>query len=380
MIFDIIYLDKYYDIFKEHTITSRIFRHSELLIQLEKYSNKCIIDLIGHSIEKREIYKLQLGLGKKKIMIWSQMHGNETTGTIAMFDVLRYLNEDNSLTNFLKEKLNISYIPILNPDGSEIFKRNNAIDIDLNRDARALKSPESNILFNNIKSLNPDILFNLHDQKSIYNVGDTHKPAVLSFLAPSEDKKRTITYYRKKTMNIINFIEKNIKIILPGMIGRYYDEFYPTATGDNLQRMGYPCVLFEAGYYLNDWQKIKVRKYNAIAILAGLFYLANEENIEQDYRYYFSIPENSKNLIDIIYKNVKIRKKGMEFSVDIGIMYEEKYNIDTNTIDFIPKIIEIGDLKYFFCRTEVKAYGKNYIGQYGKTYPNIGEVANFQLI
>ncbi|MDH3004192.1 MAG: peptidase M14, partial [Flavobacteriia bacterium] len=164
--------------------------------------------------------------------------------------------------------------------------------------------------------------------------GDTHNPAVLSFLAPSEDKKRAITDSRKKTMNIINFIEKNLKIILPGMIGRYYDKFYPTATGDNLQRMGYPCVLFEAGYYLNDLKKIKVRKYNAIAILAGLFYLANEENIEQDYRYYFSIPENSKNIIDLIYKNVKIRKKGMEFYVDIGIMYEEKYNIYTKFHSF----------------------------------------------
>ena len=36
---------------------------------------------LGSSENNVPIYSLKIGTGKKKILLWSQMHGNESTGT-----------------------------------------------------------------------------------------------------------------------------------------------------------------------------------------------------------------------------------------------------------------------------------------------------------
>ncbi|XCI75392.1 MAG: M14 family zinc carboxypeptidase [Flavobacteriales bacterium] len=380
MKFDIYSLEKTYDQFKEKSISSRVFRYVELLVEFKKHQNFYTIDPIGYSVERRKVFKLSWGIGQKKVMIWSQMHGDETTGTTALLDVLNFFQENDPLAQFLNARLDISFIPMLNPDGAENFQRRNAIDIDLNRDARALQSPEIRILFDQVQQFRPDILFNLHDQRSMYHVGSTPKPAVFSFLAPAEDAQRTITKNRKKTMGFIACIEKQLSLLIPGMIGRYSDEFYPTATGDCFQQLGYPCILFEAGYYPNDLQKQQSRKYNALAVLAGFYTLAVEEDLGQYYQYYLSIPENGKKLFDKIYRQMKIRKGSIELTVDIGLMIEERYNIRTHELNFILRIVEIGDLRQFFGREEIQTDGKFYLGEDGSTYPQLGGSDAFQLV
>ena len=42
--------------------------------------------------------------------------------------------------------LTIRAIPMLNPDGAEVFRRRNAQNIDINRDTINLETPEANIL------------------------------------------------------------------------------------------------------------------------------------------------------------------------------------------------------------------------------------------
>lgn len=380
MKFDIQSLENAYDQFKERNILSRVFRHTDLLELLKKHKCFCSIDLMGHSIEKRKIFQLFWGVGSKKMLIWSQMHGNETTGTAAMFDVLNFFQENSPLAQFLISRLNFSFIPMLNPDGAEKFQRRNALDVDPNRDARALQSPEVKLLFDRAQQLRPDVVFNLHDQRSIFHIGQTPQPAVLSFLAPAEDEQRTITENRKMTMGIITCIESELSRLIPGKIGRYSDEFYPTATGDCFQRLGYPCVLFEAGYFSKDPHKQRSRKYNALALLAGFYAIAAEDDFVQYHHSYFSIPENGKNLLDQIYRQVKIRKGTTELTVDIGLMIEEKYNMDSRELEFVPRIVDIGDLGKFFGREEIQVNGKYYFGEDGDTYPELGEPARFSLV
>ena len=61
--------------------------------------------------------------------------------------------------------------------------------------------------------------------------------------------------------------------IIPGHIGRYTDEFYPTATGDNFQKLGHNTILIEAGHYYNDYERDVVRKFNFYALLQGVLIL-----------------------------------------------------------------------------------------------------------
>ncbi|WP_185867129.1 M14 family zinc carboxypeptidase [Blattabacterium cuenoti] len=388
---DIISLFQNYESFKDSSISySKIFRYSELLQVINKYKDICSVVPIGFSIEKRKIFKIKWGIGKIKILIWSQMHGNETTGTKSMFDIfhLFLIKKNSDLVQFLNKNLTILFIPMLNPDGSEIFKRRNAINIDLNRDAIRLQSPEIQILFQEIEKSKPDILFNLHDQRSIYNVGHKNfNPAILSFLSPSVSTKKDVySMSRKKSMGVINFIAKKLHKILPkiGSIGRFSDKLYPTATGDRLQKLGYPCILIESGNYPKDYQKRTVRKYSVLSILTGIYFISYKnykgEYIEKNYKSYFSIPENEDILFDKIYRKVQIEKNKKKFFVDIGLMNFEKFDSIKQNISIYTKIVDIGDLSNFFAYEESIVIGKNFYGEKGENFPEIGNVEYFKIL
>lgn len=378
---DIFLLKKDYTFFKNTTLSLRLFTNTQLVTEINKLDkNLYNINIIGHSINKKKIYKISWGIGKTKVLIWSQMHGNESTGTLSILDILNFFQKGGNLVEFLYKNLTIYFIPMLNPDGAEIFSRRNFIGLDLNRDALSLQSPEIKLLFQEVKMIHPNILFNLHDQKSIYNVYNTNEPAVLSFLAPCENEKKTITKNRIIIMQIINFIIKEISKLIPGKIARYFDDFYPTATGDRFQQIGYPCLLFEAGYFNNDILKIKTRKYNTLSIISALYTISKKNYIDIDYNKYFTIPINGIYLFDKIYRKVIINNNNIEYLIDIGLCIEEIYNYNNKKIIFQYKIVEIGDLTYFFGRKDINLNGKYYFLDKKNCFPKIGQFETFKFI
>ncbi|WP_185865009.1 M14 family zinc carboxypeptidase [Blattabacterium cuenoti] len=387
-IFNIKSIYRKYNLFKNSDINekSKIFRYSNLVKLLRKYQKIISINTIGYSIEHRKIFKIQWGKGNIKILIWSQMHGDETTGTKSMFDIFNFfLNyETHEMVKFFEKNITIIYIPMLNPDGSEIFQRRNAIGIDLNRDAIRVESPEIKILFREIEKNNPKILFNLHDQRSIYNVDNKYfNPAILSFLSPS-NKKNIINNVKKKSMGIIYEIYKEIKKILPnniGSIGIYSEKYYPNATGDYLQEKGYPCILIEAGNYPGDAQKNIIRKYNTLSILFSFYFISSkkEKEIEKNYKLYYHIKQNKKIILDKIYRKVEINKNETKFLVDIGLMKSEFFNYKKMDVDYNFRIVDIGDLSNFFAYEDLSLKGKKFFGKNGENYPKIGEKETFMI-
>jgi len=156
------------------------------------------------------------------------MHGNESTGTKGLFDFFNCIEgvSDTIFKKILKE-CTLVFIPMLNPDGSQVYTRVNANNIDLNRDAVERAAKESKILRAVLEAFTPHFCFNLHDQRSIFGVEGT-KPATISFLAPSEEVTRSLTKGRKETMNVIVAMNKMLQNVIPNFVGRYSDEFYPT--------------------------------------------------------------------------------------------------------------------------------------------------------
>ena len=65
----------------------------EYIVNLDKSVN---VKIIGKSVQKRPIYQLKIGSGSKNILLWSQMHGNETTTTKALFDFIPWLISKNN--------------------------------------------------------------------------------------------------------------------------------------------------------------------------------------------------------------------------------------------------------------------------------------------
>ena len=329
---------------KEKTLHGRWLPFLKIEPLLKKLKAPFQVTKIGESVKQRPIYKVEIGTGKTKILIWSQMHGNESTGTKAVFDLFNILSTPLSLQpiiSTLLQQCTITVIPMLNPDGAEAYTRVNAADNDLNRDAVALNAPESIVLRTALESIKPDYCFNLHDQRTIFTVGDTRKPATLSFLAPSTDTSREVTEGRKETMGVIVAMNQALQQLIPGQVSRYTDEFYPTATGDNFQKEGYNTVLIEAGHAQDDYDREQVRYYNFVSLLAGLLFLTDKTTLS--YKPYFDIPNNTKFYLDIIYRAIFIEGEGN--TVDVGVLFKEE--LKNNKIIFNPEIEIVGDLKLY---------------------------------
>ncbi|MDX1333542.1 MAG: M14 family zinc carboxypeptidase, partial [Robiginitalea sp.] len=140
------------------------------------------IDVLGYSVEKRPVFGVRLGSGPIRVLMWSQMHGNESTTTRAVLDLINSLIRNAVIE---QDAFEFFLIPMLNPDGARAYTRHNANGVDLNRDAQLQSQPESIILRSVYGEFAPQFCFNLHDQRTIFSAGDPPKPATLSFLAPA---------------------------------------------------------------------------------------------------------------------------------------------------------------------------------------------------
>ena len=101
-------------------------------------------------------------------------------------------------------------------------------------------------------------------------------------------------------MNVIVAMNSSLQTMIPNHIGRYSDEFYPTATGDNFQKLGYNTILIESGHYPNDYNREVSREYTFYSILQGLYHITTENDFSNE-EGYFSIPNNDKIFYDIIH-------------------------------------------------------------------------------
>lgn len=341
-----------YENFKEKSLTNRRFKHSDIVLLIERLKNKknFKVDKVGKSVEGRDIYLLSLGSGKTKVFMWSQMHGDEPTATAALFDMFNFFSDENAfpeLKKFFLSNLSIHIIPMLNPDGAEQFQRRNIVEIDLNRDVLMQQTPEAKILKEVFDSLKADFGFNLHDQGRDYSAGNSFNPASISFLAPAPDYEKSLTPPREKAMKLIGNLVKVLNEFIPGHIAKYSDDYEPRAFGDNFTKWGTGVVLLESGGWRGDREKQFLRKINYITILSALNSIAGGGYTETDISVYESIPQNEKFMMDIILRKLTIKKDEKDYLVDIGINFEEININGTKEFYLKAKIEDVGDLSVF---------------------------------
>lgn len=292
--------------YRENMLTGLWIDYKAIQTLVASLSNKLFTKSIcGYSEKGIPIHRIDVGKGSIKIVLWSQMHGDESTATKLVFDVLNYIQaeytSDKQLVNLLN-KCTLSFIPMLNPDGSKAYTRENAKDIDINRDARTLQTKEGQVLNQLMCTIQPNFTFNLHDQDSFYNVQGTEQVATLSFLAPAADIQKTLTPARKKAMSVIYAMYQAIQHELPNQMGRYNDTYCSTCFGDQIQKLGIPTILIEAGYYPKDEAREETRKYHFIALMSALFVISSKKL--PDYMGYFKIPKTDKLFYDIRFDNI----------------------------------------------------------------------------
>lgn len=263
---------------------------------------------VGRSFGGREIYQLEWGSGPLKVFMWSQMHGDEPTATSALVDMFAFLqkNRDDSRVKKIGETMTIRAVPMLNPDGAETYQRRNWQGIDINRDALDLRSPEAQLLKRLRDNWNPSIGFNLHNQNALTTVGRSPNQAAISLLVVYGDAAKTPSPGHDRNLRLAAAMAAALQKLIPGHVGRYSDEWTPTAFGDNFAAWGTPTILIETGA-LQGKDEMFLVKLNFIAFLTALEALSTGSERTQDTMPYLSLMENgSGGLYNFVFRNASI--------------------------------------------------------------------------
>jgi hypothetical protein len=348
-------------------LRGRYLKEEDLIKEFKAISHKFKINNEGYSEEDRIISSFHLGQGSRKILIWSQMHGNETTTTKAVLDLLNFFSLYKDITDSIFELCSFVIIPVLNPDGAVRYTRANANLVDLNRDASSRTQLESQLLNRVYTEFQPDFCFNMHDQRTIFSAGTNPFPATVSFLSPSFNEERELNVTRKKSMSLIASASLMLEKFIPNQIGRYDDSFNLNFIGDFFQAQGTPTILFEAGHFPNDYAREETRKYIFLALLKMVQDICLDVE-DQLIDVYFEIPENKKLFNDVIVRNVKSEDSTIK---DIVIQYKEV--VEDEHINFVPFIEKIEKNIPFFAHREINADGQSLILE--KHFPlKVGDV------
>jgi hypothetical protein len=285
-------------------LDERRFTHDDLWSVLGRYTDPAgsgaRVAPIGRSMHGREIRSVTFGTGPTTVLLWSQMHGDEATATMSIADILRYFAEADGdpLRERLRNELTVVFVPMLNPDGAELFQRENAAGVDVNRDARRLATPEARALKELRDRIEPEFGFNLHDQNARTRVGRSGLQAGIALLAPAYNEAREYNAVRGRARLVAAAVAQGLASEIPGRIAKYDDGFTPRAFGDLMQQWGTSTVLIESGALPDDPQKQRLRALNAAAILLALDAIATGDLQLADPDWYESLPQNAGGAYD----------------------------------------------------------------------------------
>ncbi len=296
----------------------------------------------GMSAEGRPIRHLTFGSGPVRVLLWSQMHGNESTASMALADLVRFFHEhgDHPVARRIAAGATVHMIPMLNPDGAERFQRRNAQGVDVNRDARRLQTPEGRTLKAVRDSVEPDFGFNLHDQDVRVRVGTTDRGVAIALLAPAFNAARDVDAKRRRAMQVASLLVETLEPLVGGHIAKYDDTFNPRAFGDLMGQWGASTVLIESGGWEGDRQKQYLRRANFVALVAALDAIATGRYAAYDPSVYESLPYNGRRVADLLVRGGTVAVPGLpQLRADLLINYERPLLEEEGTF------VDIGDLE-----------------------------------
>jgi hypothetical protein len=336
-------------------------RHADLKRYLDRLRAEGInVSEVGRSVAGREIFQVEFGKGPLKVFMWSQMHGDEPTATSALIDLFHYLQQNRKAgwVAALEKKITLRAVPMLNPDGAELFQRRNLQFIDINRDARALSTPEGRLLKKLRDEWRPAIGFNLHNQGSRTAVGDTPLQATISLLAVAFDANGSDNAGRIRNKKICAVIIEALAPFIQGHIARYDDTFNPRAFGDLMSQWGTPVVLIETGAH-HSKSEMELVQLNFVALASALNALADGSAEIANPALYDALRYNTGGTIfNLVLRNATVINRFQDgaaqvppFAADVAINEERSSSGRGATIQ------EVGDLADFHGLEEVDASG-----------------------
>jgi hypothetical protein len=346
-------------------------------------SKRFRMEEIGRSVQGRPLTAIHVGSGPVKVLAWSQMHGDESAASMGLLDVITWLADSgrDPVRDRLLGSITLTLVPVLNPDGAELFQRHNALGVDINRDARRLATPEARALKGLHDRLKPDFGFNLHDQNARTLAGPDGKQVGIALLAPATSEDRSYNEVRARARLVAARIATNLAREIPGQVAKYDDAFNPRAFGDLVQAWGTSTVLIESGALAGDPQKQRLRELNAAALIDALVAIGEGTYASADRSAYDSLPFNRSIALDVIVRGAKVIGLGPEaYDLDLGLVFGDA------VARTAPRVSEVGDLSAAAALDTVDATGlflhpapEMITTQDGRRWLRIGNPAVFML-
>jgi hypothetical protein len=369
--------------YQEPAINDRFFKHADIEPMLLELADKpgFSVQREGDSVEGRGIYLVKWGTGPQTVFLWSQMHGNEPTATMALFDIFRVLADPNpapevaALRDRWSQELTLLFMPMVNPDGAERYQRRNALEVDLNRDALRLASPESRILKGVRDRYNAEFGFNLHDQSVYYGAGEPdNNPVAIAFLAPAFNAAKDTDPVRERAKRLTGMMHRDLQTFIPGRIARYDDTFEPRAFGDNMQRWGTSTILIEAGGFANDPEKQYLRKLHFSMLLSAFTYIADGSHAEAPLEDYLSIPMNRfNNVFSYLIRGGEVVVGGTRYPLDLAFRDQEVLSSDVTFDRYVSRLTDVGDMSIFGAYEQFDADGftARHMMEFPEVFPSV---------
>ncbi|MEN1971328.1 M14 family zinc carboxypeptidase [Luteimonas sp. MJ204] len=312
------------------------------------------IEALGNSAEGRPLRHVSWGDGDTRVLLWSQMHGDESTASMALADLLHFLGGQpaHPLVQRLRERTALHVFPLVNPDGAARFQRRNAQGIDINRDARALASPEARALHALRERVKPAYGFNLHDQQVGYRAGDSDRGTAIALLAPAFNASREVDAPRARAIEVSVAIRAVLEPYIAGHIAKWDDTFNPRAFGDLTAASGVSTVLIESGGIEGDLQKQQLRKLNFLALVGALDAIATGAHAGLPRERYDELPENGRVWPDLLVAGGTLALPGQpQARMDLLVDFQQPL------LERGGAISDIGDLGEVRARRTIDASG-----------------------
>ncbi|HET8819040.1 MAG TPA: M14 family zinc carboxypeptidase [Xanthomonadaceae bacterium] len=334
------------------------------------------VESIGQSAEGRPLRYVSWGQGDRSVLLWSQMHGDESTASMAIADLFNFLGgyPAHPLVQRIRTGTTLHFLPVMNPDGAARFQRRNAQGIDINRDARARATPEGQALHALRERLQPDFGFNLHDQDVGTRAGESDRGTAIALLAPAYNEARDIDAIRGRAIEVSVVIRAILEPYIAGHIAKWDDTFNPRAFGDLTAAAGVSTILIESGGIEGDLHKQQLRKLNFLALVGALDSIATGAHEGLSHAPYLELPENADTWPDLLVKGGTLAMPGLpQARADVVVNFEHPLLERGGIIE------DIGDMAHVQARRTIDATGLYIVPLEGKAIAP-GSPARFRLV
>lgn len=283
------------------------------------------LDEYGKTEQNRSIYAATIGTGETKVWIQAQIHGDEKLVTEAALQVLKNLSSSqNADVETILKELTIYVIPMYNPDGSIMNKRQTLVQesgkyVDLNRDWKeegGFEAKESLAVYKYWVDVKPDYAIDLHHQgfKTVYGTNESTSFSLGVSLAPDGPTLPKVNpAYNTVTKQMVSYVYDELNKYGYTHIDRYQvggDEKYfidikggvvsgmmlgLNYEGLNPDNHSNPAIFFETkgnsregglGQKSNGY----LTKQNYQALKAILYGIASGDVFEVDQDHWYDIP------------------------------------------------------------------------------------------